>query len=130
MIGESEGKPGMPVENPSQIIQTGNGPAIKYELLTHPFHPAPVFDFLLPGTSSRSQLESAMTEYKTYLSGIIPEVALSRLDKVLDPSASLPVQGEEKSKISMMSGLHSLAVLKNALLAAENSALKNMLNTK
>jgi hypothetical protein len=124
MIGESEGEPGNPVENPSQIRQTENGTEIDFNLLDNPFHINPVQDFLLPGTATRSRLEAAMTDYKIYLSGILPVEVIKSLEPMLDTSVFLPVPYSGNRKISMMSGLHSLALLKNGLLTAESCTLK------
>jgi len=130
MIGESEGEPGNPVENPSQIIQVENGVVIDFSLLKYPFHLSPVHDFLLPGTTSRDGLEAAMADYRTYLSGIVPSEVFKTLEKILDPSVSLPVASSEGRKISMMSGLHSLALLKTSLLTTESCALKYLAEDK
>jgi hypothetical protein len=130
MIGESEGEPGNPVENPLPVRQTENGVVIDFSLLKYPFHLSPVNDFLLPGTTSRNGLEAAIADYRTYLSGIVPSDVFIVLEKILDPSLSLPVESTEIRKISMMSGLHSLALLKTSLLTAESWALKYLTENK
>lgn len=124
MIGESEGAPGNPVENPSQIKVTENGTEIDFNLLHNPFHIYPVQDFLLPGTTTRSRLEAAMTDYKIYLSGILPVEVYKNLEPLLDPSIYLPVPASGNRRVSMISGLHSLALLKNGLLTAESFLVK------
>ena len=130
MIGESEGEPGNPVENPLPVRQTENGVVIDFSLLKFPFHLSPVHDFLLPGTTTRDGLEAAIADYRTYLSGIVPSDVFIVLEKILDPSLSLPVESTEIRKISMMSGLHSLALLKTSLLTAESWALKYLTENK
>ena len=130
MIGESEGEPGNPVENPLPVRQTENGVVIDFSLLKYPFHLSPVNDFLLPGTTSRNGLEAAIADYRTYLSGIVSSDVFIVLEKILDPSLSLPVESTEIRKISMMSGLHSLALLKTSLLTAESCALKYLTENK
>jgi hypothetical protein len=130
MIGESEGEPGNPVENPLPVRQTENGTEIDFSLLKYPFHLSPVHDFLLPGTTSRDELETVIADYRTYLSGIVPSDEFIVLEKILDPSHSLPVESPENRKISMMSGLHSLALLKTSLLTAESCALKYLAENK
>jgi hypothetical protein len=126
MICESEGEPGNPVENPSQIKQTGNGTEIEFRLLSYPFHKSPVRDFLMTGSESRSMLEQAIREYKLYLSTIISTNIFEEIDKMIDPSKYLPLPGSENRRISMISGLHSLAVMKNSLLTAEIHALRHL----
>ncbi len=49
MIQESEGEPGIPAITMNQTVQTQAGTRIRYRLLSKPFHPNPVRDFLLPG---------------------------------------------------------------------------------
>jgi hypothetical protein len=126
MIAESEGEPGRPVENPQQIRQTENGSEIEFRLLSRPFHTAPVSDFLLPGTASCMKLETAMADYRNFLDGIAPQTEIQKFSKILDPSTLLPLKVPEGRKISMMSGLHSLALLKNSLLTAESYALRSI----
>jgi len=130
MIAESEGKPGRPAEYPRPIVQAENGQEIKFELLSRPFHTSPANDFLLPGTSSRTELETALAGYKTYLSGIIPVSALQNLDQMLDPSTCLPPKIPEVRHISLLSGLHSLALLKNSLLAIESYSMASITENK
>jgi hypothetical protein len=126
MIAESEGKPGFPVENPRQIRQTENGPEIDFGILSNPFHPSPVQDFLVPGTASRQELESLMAGYRKYLSTILPDNELQGLYKMMDPASFLPARVSAEKKISLMSGLHSLALLKNSLLTVESYSLKRI----
>jgi hypothetical protein len=124
MIAESEGKPGKPAQNRNQIIQTENGQEIKFKFLSYPFHQAPVKDFLLPGTASRKELETAMADYGNFLSTVIPAAQFQNLNKMLDPSKCLPAKAPEEEKdLSLMSGLHSLALLKNSLLAVETYSM-------
>lgn len=124
MVAESEGKPGSPVENPMQVNQTENGQEIKFEFLSRPFHTAPVVDFLLPGTSSRTDLEKALAGYANYLSGIISAAQFQNLNNMLDPSTCLPAKAPSEEKdLSLISGLHCLALLKNSLLTVESYTL-------
>ena len=130
MIGESEGKPGNPVENPSQIKQTEIGTEIEYRVLNKPFHTSPVRNFLVPGTESRNRIETATIEYRTYLSAIIPPDYLINIEKLLDPSTHITIPGDGNISISMMSGLHSLALMKNSLLTVEQYLLKVIAGVK
>jgi hypothetical protein len=126
MVGESEGGPGAPVLNPKQIKPAENGQIIDYNMLSNPFHPAPVNDFLFPGTVTRSELENAVADFKEYLSGLIPDTEFRNFEKILDPSACMPVTTSGKRKISVLSGLHSLLLLKNNLLTTEFLALQSI----
>lgn len=80
----------------------------------------------MTGNESRSVLEKAIMDYRTYLSAIIPADTYKEVDKLLDPSVFLQPPGSETRGVSMMSGQHSLAVIKNSLLTAEQYALKKI----
>lgn len=126
MVGESEGEPGNPVAYPSQVIQSENGPEIRFRQLSFPFHASPVNDFLVAGTESRDALDKAILEYRSWLSATIPADTWDDVDGMLDLSMYLPVQASGDKRSSMLSGLHSLAVMKNSLLAVEQYALKKL----
>jgi len=111
-------------------MDTDKGPAVNYESLSRPFHNMAVRDFLLPGTISRSDLESAMADYRKYLSEIIPETEIHKFDVVMDPSTCLPAPVPDDRKTSLMSGLHSLLLLKNSLLTAEFQAMGYLIKKK
>ena len=67
MVQESEGQPGKPAVSASQIIQTKTGQEILYRELSRPFEPRPARVFLMPGCSTRKELNSSMAEYESYL---------------------------------------------------------------
>ena len=67
MVQESEGQPGKPAVSADQISQTKTGQEILYRELSKPFDPRPAKDFLLPGCSTRNELNSSMAEYVNYL---------------------------------------------------------------
>jgi hypothetical protein len=119
MVQESEGRPGSPVVSSDQIRQTETGPVIQYRFLSAPFTLVPVRDFLLPGRSSRQELNAAIMQYEEFISGINPGKDLLKFENLLDPSTYLPGEISENTKISLMSGLHSLEVLKNGILTFE-----------
>ena len=130
MISEAEGKPGMPVVISDQIIQTETGAEIQYMNISNPFHPVPVQDFLLPGTSARGELNSMLKDYVDYLSGLIPGESTQEFSSLINSSVYLPDQQPENARISMISGLHSLEVLKNSILTVEFNMLKAVANHK
>jgi len=116
MIGESEGTSGAIVP---AIKQTNEGLVIQYELLKNPFHTAPFNDFLLPGAAPRVQLETALHDYQAFLMKNVPEEHLTNLKSIPDVSVFLPAQRNERSKISLMAGIHALSLMKNTLLGTE-----------
>lgn len=123
MVQESEGKPGKPAISETQIRQTDAGPEIQYNLLSKPFHPDPVKDFLLPGCSSRNELNSSLADYDKFISGLNKQEDLNKFRGLLEPSVCLPGAVTEESGISLMSGLHSLDLLKSSVLTVESYVL-------
>ena len=126
MIAESEGKPGLPVLNPQNIRQTGSGSEIQYKFLSSPFDPDPVKDFLLPGCPYRQKLDAALTTYLNYLSGLPSGSKIKPFRRLMDASTYLPGENPKNSEISLMTGLHSLMLLKNSLLIVELYALTSI----
>jgi|WetSurSiteA1Bulk_404760.scaffolds.fasta_scaffold11534_2 hypothetical protein len=119
MISASEGKPGAPVAITRQIKETENGPEIQFETLIQPFQYAPFRDFLQDETPSRTELNTALKDYSDYLSGLIPREDFNDYEDLLDPSFYLPDFNPETDRISLMSGLHMLELMKNGILTAE-----------
>jgi hypothetical protein len=130
MVQESEGEPGKPALGKDQILQTEMGTEIQYMKLSKPFHPAPVRDFLAPGCSSREELNSAFMEYIKYITGLIPKEDVQKYTTLLAPSTYLPEAKPEGAKISMISGLHALELLKNSLLTVESNMLTAIVKHK
>ncbi|MFH0842048.1 MAG: hypothetical protein V1903_05435 [Bacteroidota bacterium] len=130
MISVAEGKPGAPVILSNEIVQTETGPAINYHEISRPFHTQPVKDFLLPGSGTREALNALLTDYKAFISGLMSGEELRTFSGLLDLSLYLPDELPENSNISMMSGLHSLELLKNGLLTVESGVLKVIANHK
>ena len=124
MVEESEGTRVSSESNIPQIKQTDNGIEIQYRLLTKPFHPDPVKDFLLKGCSSRQELDVALSGYITYLTGLTPGKELEKYTKLLDPSTYLSGDNPRPGEMVLISGLHSLELLRNGVLNAESYALK------
>lgn len=130
MIRESEEGRGKPALSQDQIRQTETGTEIQYNKLSNAFNNASVRDFLAPGCSTREELNSALTEYGQYISGIIPEEDLQKYTSLLDPSIYFPGTMPDGTNISLMSGLHSLELLKNSLLTVESKMLTDIIRHK
>ena len=128
MIEESEGEPGKPAVNPAAMVKQGTGYEIIYTSLSKPFHPQPARDFLMPESPSRQKLNTVMTEYNNYLSALLPPMDFGKLKSLLEPSLYLPAEYPEEGKLTMISSLHSLEVLKNNLLIVEFQVLKTISN--
>ncbi len=126
MVQESEGQPGKPAVSVSQINQTETGQEILHRDLSKPFNPGPVKAFLLPGCSTRNELNSSMAEYLNYLNGITSPENMLDYKKMLDAGIFLPEVNMDYGKISLMAGLHSLEIMKNDLLAVESYVLNEI----
>jgi hypothetical protein len=120
MIAESEG--GSPAAVSQQIVQTADGPEIQFGLLNRPFDPGPVRDFLIPGCDARNVLDVALKGYTDFMVGLTPGGDLRRNNELPDPSLILQDYVTEGRPISLMSGLHSLELLKNSILTVESKA--------
>jgi hypothetical protein len=130
MVQESEGEPGKPAVSADQISQTETGLKILYRELSRPFDDRPVRDFLLPGCPVRQDINNTMLEYLDYLTGLIPGEDILRYKKLLNPSTYLPGGDPDKVAISLMSGLHSLEVMKNGILTVESCVLNEIARVK
>jgi hypothetical protein len=109
-----------------QIRQTDNGLEIQYRLLTRPFHPEPVKDFLLKGCNSRQELDAALSGYMNSLTSSTPVEELEKFKKLFDPSTYLPGDNPRQSDMVLITGLHSLSLLKNGVIEGESFALRTI----
>jgi hypothetical protein len=123
MVRESEGEPYKPAISQDQIRQTETGTEIQYKKLSKAFHRAPVRDFLAPGCNTREELNSALKEYTNYISGMIPGEDIQKYTSLLEPLNYFPESMSKDTNISLISGLHSLELLKNSLLIVESKSL-------
>jgi hypothetical protein len=130
MVQESEGNPGKPAVSADKIAQTETGREIQYRLLTNPFPATPVNDFLMPGCTSRRELENALAEYANYISDLEKGAEIQAYKSLLDPATYLPGNDPGVPPMSLMSGLHSLELLKNGLLTIESNLLKSITERK
>jgi hypothetical protein len=130
MVRESESKPGKTEVSSDQIIQTEAGKEVLYRALSKPFSTLPVRDFLLPGCKARQDIDLAIIGYREFLSGIVPGEEVARYRNLLDPSTYLPGEAGVNSEISLMTGLHSLEVMKNGVLTVESCVLKQIVKHK
>ena len=120
MVQASEGKPDKPAVADDQILKTEYGIEIQYRMLTRPFHLGPVRDYLLPGCTSREELDKAMQDYCNVISDLVPEGDREKYTAFFEPSVYLPGDSAENTEISLLTGLHALELLKNSLLTIES----------
>jgi hypothetical protein len=118
MVQESEGKPGSPALANDKISKTENGQVILYSELSDPFTPEPVQNYLLDGSETRQNLESEISDFSKFISEL-------QANDNQNYSGALKASGElvgllpENKNVSLMSGLHSLELMKNTLLFIE-----------
>jgi hypothetical protein len=123
MISMAEGKPGVPATLTYQIKETESGPEIQFSLLSNPFNNVPFRELFRDGSGSRTELNTVLKDYSDYLSGLTPGSDFGKYAKLLDPSAYLPDFNPETDRVSLMTGLHMLELMKNGILTAESYAL-------
>jgi hypothetical protein len=130
MVQQSEGKPGKPAISADQIKKTETGTEIDYRQLSSILDPAPAKDFLLPACNARKELNSSMADYLNFLAGIVPADDLPKYKKILDTETYLAFGNGEVALTSLMTGLHSLQIMKNGVLTVESSVLSGMAKHK
>jgi hypothetical protein len=123
MVEASQEKPGLPAVQTVKLGASQNGSEIQYKFITNPFNPNPVNAFLLPGCSARKELDDILLGYKTSLVNMKLNTDPGKYIHLLDPSLFLPEGTMGNGEISLMSGLHSLELLKNSILMVESRTL-------
>jgi hypothetical protein len=126
MVLESEGEPGKPTVSFDLIYLTEAGKQIQYIKLSKPFNTNLPKDFLFPGCSARKELNSSMAEYISHLTSITPTEDILKYKKLLDTETFLPAGNPEEGEMSLMSGLHTLEIIKNGLLIVESCVLNEI----
>jgi hypothetical protein len=122
MVQDAEGEPGNPAVAKDQISETEQGTIVLYRRLSDPFTKEPVKNYLLSGSESRQNLESEISRYSEFI---------SELQAVDNHDYSWPIEASDsltellpgKTNVSMISGLHSLELMKNTLLFIESELL-------
>jgi hypothetical protein len=126
MVRESEDQSVKSAVIAGQISGIKADQEIVYTELLRPFDTRSAKNFLLPDCSVRKELNSSMAEYVTYLSGVAPAEDLFKYKKMLDANTFLPTASPVNGEISLMSGLHSLEIMKNGLLTVESCVLNKI----
>ncbi len=121
-----ESASGNSAANRESVQQTNMGITIRYNLISNAFDVNPVSSYLLPSCSSRQELNRKLDDYADYLAKTNPDVYTENMRSLLDPSKILPGHLPEGIRLSLMSGLHSLEVMKNNLLTVESFELSNI----
>jgi hypothetical protein len=126
MIALAEGESGVALAAVPSAVQPEVGKPVALRNLRDPFSPVPFSDLLTPGSPQRKEIEKALADYREYISEAFPaEVALAA-NRLFDASAYLPGTGDEKRVVSLLTALHSLSMMKNSVLTAENTLLRSL----
>lgn len=130
LIAEAEGKPGVPAVITNQIEETGTGPVIKFRELGNSFQTVTFSCFLTEDSGLRNDLAVAMKKYSDYLSGQLPADKHDICRKLLEPAVYLPEINPETERVTLISGLHMLELMKNGILTAESFAIATLSEVK
>jgi hypothetical protein len=130
MIALDEGEPGLPRYDSPLALRAKQGEAIDYGHLLNPFNPVPYREILAPGSPKRKDIENAVAEYSNYISQAFAAEVPPLTKSLTNASAFLPAEDGDESKVSMVTALHSLALMKNSVLTAENILLRKLAESK
>ena len=86
----------------------------------------PYSELLSPGSPKRKEIENALTEYRSYISEAFPAGVPTSVNSLTDAAVFLPQAGGDEARVSVLTGLHSLTLMKNSVLTAENVLLRKM----
>lgn len=112
MIQASAAESGIP-------SNTVTGSAIDVSNLSSPFNHVPVANFLLPGTQMRQELDSKLSGYKQYLNTLNIGRDIKILSDFLASSDLFSVVVQDGKSSTMITGLHSLELVKSTILTVE-----------
>jgi hypothetical protein len=130
MVEQSEADFGKPDAKGTQIRQTETGREIVYTEISRPMDPTTSINFLFPGCTARKELSSTMADYLNHITGLVTPEVLTKYKKMLDTETFLPASIPDGETISLMSGLHSLQIMKNGILTVESSVLNAIAKNK
>lgn len=87
------------------------------------FSTTPFQTFLQQGTDTRTRLNDALKEYSAFLTDLKPESSGMIPVELLEPAVWFPPDGPEADRISLMTGLHMLDMLKSGILTVESYSI-------
>ena len=122
IVREAEEVTGNPAPAQDLISESEGLTEIKYRYLTGGFNPFPVNGFPSPESKWSKEIDIALKDYITFISTVITPDELQKYAQLLSP----PLKFREGNMISIITGLHSLELLKNSILAAEAGMLKDI----
>ena len=96
---------------------------INFKALDNLFQTFSFSRFLTDGSGLRNDLADAMKKYSDYLSGQLPADESEICRKLLEPAVYLPEINPETERVTLISGLQMLELMKNGILTAESYAI-------
>lgn len=106
------------------------GQTADYRNLSSPFSTVPFRDLLSPGSPKRNDIENALSEYRSYISEAFPAEVTASVNSLTVASVFLPPADGYETRVSLLTSLHSLILMKNSVLTAENVLLRSLTNSK
>jgi len=122
MISLAAGKKGKPDDENAPVSMTAEGPQVNINLIRAPFTWDPFRIYLAPGTETRNGIEEALSDYQNYISGFDSVLLTHNTGLVSDLKNILFPATEGEERITLMTSLHMLELLKNTVLAVEIKA--------
>lgn len=129
LIALAEVEAGMPGTNSMQAVQAREVKPIQYRNLSAPFTPLPYGELLSPGSPTRKEIDNALADYRNYISEVFPADVASSVNRLPDAAIYLPEADGLEKRVSLMSALHSLLLMRNSVLVTENVLLKSLTNS-
>lgn len=115
----------------SEMISLAEGgQTADYRNLSSPFSTVPYRELLSPGSPKRKDIENALSEYRNYISETFPADVSESVAKLTLASVFLPPADGPEARVSLMTGLHSLILMKSSVLTVENVLMRNLTNSK
>jgi hypothetical protein len=123
MIRDTESKQASLSGDHGSLKENNGDSEIQPSRISNPFQTEPVRDLLFPGTDTRKELDKALSDYLNSISDMTPAEMIQKYRGWLEPSVFLPTETAREREISIISGLHSLELLKNTVLTVESNFL-------
>jgi hypothetical protein len=128
MVALSEKDHSMSQDKLLQITEEGPFHTIDYNSLRDPFTQEPARQLLASRSPRFERVEDTAEELKNYLSANFSPEKIAGFSSALNVSDFIP--SEERNEMSLMTALHSLVLMKNAVLTAENVLLRDITDAR
>jgi hypothetical protein len=124
MVQKSTEEPGVMADTFTPTATSGFEDMFKSGNVGYPLSTVVAKGFLLPGCSPRAEIESGINDYVDAVRKFVPADKAGQLQNLLDLSNFLHFSSPDE--VTVITGLHSLELLKNCILAAEADMINNI----